>query len=59
MKNIMEVYKHSLRLLQERHARLMAQIGSYDKRVALLEEEMDELHETMRMMSPYVEDTND
>ena len=56
MKELMEVYKQSLRQLEQRHARLTKEIHLYDKRVALLEEEMDELCEVMRMMRPYVED---
>lgn len=59
MNNLMEVYTHSLQLLKARHACLLEQISSYDKRVALLEEEIDELYETMRMMSPYVEESHD
>ena len=56
MKELMEVYKESLRKLQERHAKLVSEIHVYDKRVALLEEEMDELCEAMAMMRPYLED---
>ena len=41
MKELMEVYKESLRKLQERHAKLVQEIHVYDKRVALLEEEME------------------
>ena len=46
----MEVYKESLRKLQERHDKLTREIRVYDKRVTLLEEEMDELCEAMSMM---------
>ena len=35
MKELMEVYKESLRKLQERHAKLVQEIHVYDKRVAL------------------------
>ena len=55
MKELMEVYKESLRKLQERHAKLVSEIHVYDKRVALLEEEMDELNETMAMMRRHLE----
>ena len=55
MKELMEVYKESLRKLQERHQRLLQEIHVYDKRVALLEEEMDELCETMTMMRRHME----
>ena len=43
-------------LLQQRHQELTGRIHTYDKRVALLEEEMDELCEAMAMMRPYLED---
>lgn len=56
MKELMEVYKQSLRQLEQRHARLTKEKHIYDKRVALLEEEMDELWEVLCMMRPYVED---
>ena len=52
----MEVYKESLRKLQKRHAELQNEIHVYDRRVAVLEEEMDELCETMSMMRRYLED---
>ena len=55
MKELMEVYKESLRKLKERHAKLVSEIHVYDKRVALLEEEMDELNETMAMMRHHLE----
>lgn len=55
MKELYEEYKRSLALLRERHQRLSGEIKVYDKRVALLEEEMDELCEAMAMMRPYVE----
>ena len=52
----MEQYKQSLNQLQHRHQQLTGCIHNYDKRVALLEEEMDELCETMSMMRPYLEE---
>lgn len=55
MKELMEVYKESLRKLQERHAKLLSEIRVYDKRVTLLEEEMDELCEAMSMMRHHLE----
>ena len=55
MKELYEEYTRSLALLRERHRRLSGEIKVYDKRVALLEEEMDELCEAMAMMRPYVE----
>ncbi len=56
MKELMEVYKESLRRLQERHEKLTQEIHVYDKRVALLEEEMDELCEAMSMMRRHMEE---
>ena len=50
MKELMKVYEESLKKLQERHAKLLSEIHVYDKRVALLVEEMDELCEAMSMM---------
>ena len=55
MKELMEVYKESLRKLQERHAKLLQEIHVYDRRVTLLEEEMDELCEAMSMMRRHLE----
>lgn len=56
MRELYEEYKRSLALLRQRHERLSGEIKVYDKRVALLEEEMDELCEAMTMMRPYLED---
>ena len=56
MNELMEQYRQSLRQLQQRHQELTGRIHTYDKRVALLEEEMDELCEAMSMMRPYLED---
>ena len=55
MKELMKVYEESLEKLRQRHARLLSEIHVYDKRVALLEEEMDELCEAMSMMRRHVE----
>lgn len=55
MKELYEQYKRSLDLLRARHEKLSKEIRVYDKRVALLEEEMDELCEAMTMMRPYLE----
>ena len=55
MKELYEEYTRSLALLRARHERLSGEIKVYDKRVALVEEEMDELCEAMAMMRPYVE----
>ncbi len=55
MKELIEQYKQSLRQLQQRHQQLTGQIHTYDKRVALLEEEMDEICEALAMMRPYAE----
>lgn len=54
MKELMKVYEQSLKLLQQRHEELTRERVFYDKRVALLEEEMDELQEVMCMMRPYL-----
>lgn len=56
MKELYAEYQRSLELLRRRHEKLSREIKVYDKRVALLEEEMDELCEAMRMMRPYLED---
>lgn len=42
---LIETYVASLRSLEKRHAQLQKQIRVYDKRIALLEEEMDEIWE--------------
>ena len=55
MKELMQIYEQSLRRLEQRHAELTSQRVLYDKRVLLLEEEIDELWEAMSMMRPYLE----
>ena len=55
MKELYEEYKRSLQLLRQRHEQLSGEIKVYDKRVALLEEEMDELCEAMCMMRSHLE----
>ena len=54
MVELYEVYKASLKRLAQRHEQLTLERSGYDKRVALLEEEMDELQEVMCMMRPYL-----
>ncbi len=51
----MKVYEEILRRLQQRHEELTRERVLYDKRVLLLEEEIDELWEAMSMMRPYLE----
>ncbi len=53
----MEIYRQSFERLRVRHEKLTQERQFYDKRVALLEEEMDELQEVMRMMRPYLPST--
>ena len=55
MRKLYEQYEKSLAQLRQRHEKLSGEIRVYDKRVALLEEEMDELCEAMTMMRPYLE----
>lgn len=52
----MDVYKRSIQQLQQRHEKLTKEISLYDKRVALLEEEIDELYEAMSMMRRHMRD---
>ena len=59
MEELMAIYKESLHRLAERHDQLVAQRSAYDKRVLLLEEEMDELQEVMCMMRPYLEERSE
>ncbi len=54
MKELMQVYKESFEKLRQRHEELTRERSTYDKRVALLEEEMDELQEVMCMMRHYL-----
>jgi NADPH-dependent 7-cyano-7-deazaguanine reductase QueF len=54
MRELMRIYKESYEKLRIRHEQLTQEILTDDKRVALIEEEMDELQEVMRMMRPYV-----
>ena len=55
MKELYEVYKDNIRCLERRHEQLTKKITVYDKRVALLEEEIDELYEALTMMRRYLE----
>ncbi len=57
MKALMTVYKESYERLRIRHEQLTQERLFYDKRVALLEEEMDELQEVMCMIRPYLQQT--
>lgn len=54
MTELMQVYKESFEKLRQRHEELTRERMTYDKRVALLEEEMDELQEVMCMIRPYL-----
>ncbi len=54
MRELYEQYQRSLSQLVRRHETLTKEMRVYDKRVALLEEEMDELCEVMSMMRPYL-----
>lgn len=54
MKKLLQVYEEALRKLRERHDELTRQRVLYDKRVLLLEEEMDEIVEVMCMLRRYV-----
>ncbi len=54
MAELIEVYRQSLAGLQKRYDELTEQRLSFDKRTALLEEEMDELWEAIHMMEPYL-----
>ena len=54
MAEVIEVYRQSLRALQQRYDELTEQRLFFDKRTALLEEEMDELWEAIHMMEPYL-----
>ena len=56
MRELIKVYEESLRKLQERHQKLLSEIRVYDKRVTVLEEEMDELCEAMSMMRRHMEE---
>ena len=55
MRELYEVYKENIRTLEKRHEQLTQKITVYDKRVALLEEEIDELYAAMTMMRRYLE----
>lgn len=54
MADLMDIYKRSYESLERRHDELTEQCTQYCKRVAILEEEMDELQEAMSMMRPYL-----
>lgn len=54
MAELMGIYEQSLQRLQKRHRELTEERAAYDKRVLLLEEEMDELYEAMSMMRSYL-----
>jgi prefoldin subunit 5 len=52
---MMQEYLASLKLLEKRHAELKAQATVYDKRIALIEEEMDELWEVIAALRKHEE----
>lgn len=56
MRELLKVYEESLQRLQRRREEILAKQQAYDKRVALLEEEMDELQEAMCMMRTFLGD---
>ena len=56
MKQLYKEYERALELLRKRHKELTQEMRVYDKRVALLEEEMDEMCEVMCMMRRYLEE---
>lgn len=52
---MIEEYMKTLTRLEQRHAELQTQIKVYDKRVALLEEEMDEIWEVIAALRRHKE----
>lgn len=50
---MIEEYMQALRKLEQRHKQLQEQIKVYDKRIALLEEEMDEIWEVIAMLKKH------
>ncbi len=46
-------YYEALRKLQKRHEELQAEIRVYDKRVVLLEEEIDEIYEVIAALKKH------
>ncbi len=57
MEKLLAIYKESYEKLRKRHEELTNKRLSYDKRAALLEEEMDELQEVMCMLRRYLPNT--
>ncbi len=54
MEALLKLYEQSYEKLKKRYEQLVLQQLAYSKRAALLEEEMDELQEVMRMLRPYM-----
>lgn len=54
-REMIEEYLMALRSLEKRHQELVAQIKVYDKRIALLEEEMDEIWEVIAALKKHEE----
>ena len=52
---MLEEYFRALHALAKRHAMLKAQVSVYDKRIALLEEEMDEIWEVIAALRKHKE----
>ncbi len=54
-KQMIDEYMAALRSLEKRHKELLEQIKVYDKRIALLEEEMDEIWEVIAALKKHEE----
>ncbi len=52
-KQMIEEYYDALHKLQKRHAQLQEEIRVYDKRVVLLEEEIDEIYEVIAALKKH------
>ncbi len=54
MERLLEEYRRTLHRLYGRREEVCAAMGSYGRRLAVLDEEIDELEEAIMQMRPYL-----
>ncbi len=56
MKKLLEEYRRTIQVLEQRRDKLMRLMGAYDRRIVELDLELDELHEAVRAIRAYVKE---
>ena len=55
LNDMMTQYRQTLHSLYDRREKLCREIGSFGRRLAVLDEEIDEMEEAIMQMRPYVQ----